>query len=285
MRPRLPLHNDFFLDTRQKGERKVVNPAWKPKDGKNPLRIEIADMNDLELVANFFNHHFIKNNNLRKALGATYEEMEEFSYDRAALGLGNPQSHIVFDGNKLVAVVLRKLYTPEEYYKLFNGELFHKNPKFLNKENYAEDIKARGFSQNASRIAVINEACISQAGKSLPPNVENLRFAIAAGVHPNYTRNGLSQYLTYEAVKTLKYFKCNYSMSIAVADASFEVAKKIGMKPLFCFPYKDYKENGKPVFKDIPEKCCYVMLGKNKDMLRLMEEKTDKQKSIYKSNL
>uniref|UniRef100_A0A914R7K0 Uncharacterized protein n=1 Tax=Panagrolaimus davidi TaxID=227884 RepID=A0A914R7K0_9BILA len=141
MKTRLSLHEGFFLDTRQKGEREVVNPAWKPKDGKNPLRIEIADKKDLALVANFYNHHFTSNNNLRKALGATYEDMEEFSYDRAELAVKKPRSYLVFDENKFVAACLRTYYTKDEYFKIFNEELFHKNPKFLIKDDYAEGNK------------------------------------------------------------------------------------------------------------------------------------------------
>uniref|UniRef100_A0AC35GKG6 Uncharacterized protein n=1 Tax=Panagrolaimus sp. PS1159 TaxID=55785 RepID=A0AC35GKG6_9BILA len=141
MRPRLLLHDGFFLDTRKSGEREVINPGWKPKDGKNLLRIEIADKKDLVLVANFFNHHFSSNNNLRKALEATYEDMEKFSYDRAALAVKKPRSYLVFDGKKLVAAALRTFYTPEEYFKIFNGELFYKSPKFLIKDDYAEGKK------------------------------------------------------------------------------------------------------------------------------------------------
>jgi hypothetical protein len=282
MRPRLLLYDGFFLDTRQKGEREVVNPAWKPKDGKNPLRIEIADKNDLDLLSNFFNHHFIEHNNLRKALGATYEEMEEFCYDRAVLALKRPLSYLVFDENKLVAAVLRTYYTPDEYYKLFNGELFHENPKFLIKDDYAEEIKSRGYSLNANRLAVLNDVCISQIGKFLPPDVENLGFGIAAGVHPDYMRNGLTQYLVYEAVKKSKEFKCNYGVGLAVADAAFKAGLKTFIEPLFCIHYKDFKENGKPVFSDdIPDKCCYALLARNADMLQMIEE----AKKQYKSNL
>uniref|UniRef100_A0A914P4K1 N-acetyltransferase domain-containing protein n=1 Tax=Panagrolaimus davidi TaxID=227884 RepID=A0A914P4K1_9BILA len=227
MRRRLLLHDGFFLNTRKSGERKVVNPAWKPKDGKNPLRIEIAEKKDLELVANFFNHHFTSNNNLRKALGATYEDMEEFSYDRAELAVKKPRSYLVFDGNKLVAASLRTYYTKDEYFKIFNGELFHQNPKFLIKDDYAEDIRSKGYGLNASRIAVLNEACISQIGKFLPSDVENLDFEIATGVHPDYTRNGLTQYLIHEGTKSCKDFKCNYRFGIAVAEAAYEATKKV----------------------------------------------------------
>uniref|UniRef100_A0A914Q0C3 Uncharacterized protein n=1 Tax=Panagrolaimus davidi TaxID=227884 RepID=A0A914Q0C3_9BILA len=240
MKSRLSLHDGFFLDTRKSGERKVVNPAWKPKDGKNPLRIEIADKNDLVLVANFFNHHFTSNNNLRKALGATYEDMEEFSYDRAELAVKKPLSLLVFDGNKLVAASLRTYYTKDEYFEIFNGELFHKNPKFLINDDYAEDIRSKGYSLNASRIAVLNEACISQIGKFLPSDVENLDFGIATG---------------------------------------------IGMKSLFSFQYKDFKENGKPEFNNIPDKCCHAMLVKPEEMLQMNEEKFNKKQLIYKSSL
>uniref|UniRef100_A0AC35FTM6 N-acetyltransferase domain-containing protein n=1 Tax=Panagrolaimus sp. PS1159 TaxID=55785 RepID=A0AC35FTM6_9BILA len=285
MLPRVSLHDGFFLDTRQKGERKIVNSGWIPKDGKNPLRIEIADKNDLVLVANFFNHHFIKNNNLRKILGATYEDMEQFSYDRAALALKKPQSYLVFDKNKLVAAVLRTFYTRDEFCKIFNGELSHTNPSFLIKDDYAEDIRAKGYSLNASRIAVLNEACFSQIGKFLPPDVGILEFGIAVGVHPNYMRNGLNQYLIYESLKSSIDLKCNYRVGIAVSTAGYEVAKKTGMKELFCLPYKDFKENGIPIFGDIPDKCCYVVLGKNDDMLRILKNETTGKYSFSKSHL
>uniref|UniRef100_A0A914P9U9 Uncharacterized protein n=1 Tax=Panagrolaimus davidi TaxID=227884 RepID=A0A914P9U9_9BILA len=107
--------------------------------------------------------------------------MEQFSYDRAALALRKPQSYLVFDNNKLVAAVLRTFYTRDEFFKIFNGELSHTNPSFLIKDDYAEDIKAKGYSLNASRIAVINEGCFSQIGKFLPPDVEILEFGIAVG--------------------------------------------------------------------------------------------------------
>uniref|UniRef100_A0A914PA08 Uncharacterized protein n=1 Tax=Panagrolaimus davidi TaxID=227884 RepID=A0A914PA08_9BILA len=171
------------------GNRKIVNPNFKSKNGKHSLRIEIIEPTDLELIANFFNDHYVKNGNLWKSIKITPEECKQMSYDTVKIAIQKPISFAVFDGKKLVAIQLNRLHFPEEFEQLFNGELHHKNPTFIIKDDYSNEIQNGPYNNlNANRIYTFVESSLKQVGKFLPKTTKPLGYFKVTAVLPEYSK-------------------------------------------------------------------------------------------------
>uniref|UniRef100_A0AC34F3J9 Uncharacterized protein n=1 Tax=Panagrolaimus sp. ES5 TaxID=591445 RepID=A0AC34F3J9_9BILA len=183
---RLPLSGNYFIDTRKRGERNILNPEWKPKNGKRPLRIEFIDSNDIALVGNFYNHHFNKHGNICQSRNMKDEETEKFKFDTLKNVLTKPLSFAAFEGDKIVALKLNRIHFSYEFERIFGGKIFETNPKFDIKSDYAVDILNGPYSLNANRVKVILDEALRQTGKFLPKNITNLGVLKSTGIHPEY---------------------------------------------------------------------------------------------------
>uniref|UniRef100_A0A914P484 N-acetyltransferase domain-containing protein n=1 Tax=Panagrolaimus davidi TaxID=227884 RepID=A0A914P484_9BILA len=95
-------------------------------------------------------------------------------------------------------------------------------------------------------------------------------FNIAIAVHPNYMGTGIAQYLVAQTWFIFaKACKWDYGLIRVVAAKSYHMAKKLGLKELYFFPYANYKEHGKPVFEPMYDNAegIHMMLGKADDIL------------------
>uniref|UniRef100_A0A914ZFC1 N-acetyltransferase domain-containing protein n=1 Tax=Panagrolaimus superbus TaxID=310955 RepID=A0A914ZFC1_9BILA len=222
--------------------KKIVNPNWIPKNGKISLRIEIIDPSDLELITYFYNDHYVNHGNLWKSIKITSKECHPLSFDIVSLAIEKPVSLAAFDGNQLVAVQLNRVQSPDEFSKLFDGQLHHENPKLVIKDDYAKDIKNGPYNLQANRIYVILQETLKQAGKFLPKTTKNLGYFKAASVHPDYQKFGLGSYLGIESLKLFHVHHCEYIMGFTSVDATYKFSKKLGMKECFELPYSKYKK-------------------------------------------
>uniref|UniRef100_A0A914Y6Y2 Ribosomal protein L5 n=1 Tax=Panagrolaimus superbus TaxID=310955 RepID=A0A914Y6Y2_9BILA len=136
--PRLSVHNGFLLDSRPEGDRKVINPAWKPKSGKNLLRIELIDRKDFGLIGQFFVYQFIKHSNFCRHLQMKYEDLEPFFFELLDNIIDKPLSFAAFDEDKLVGIKLNNFHTADEFPELFPEGLYERNPKYEIKKDYGD---------------------------------------------------------------------------------------------------------------------------------------------------
>ena len=77
--PNKPIYDDYFYDTRPRGARKVLNPNWATENGTPPVRLEIIDEKDIELIGKFYNCHFVNHNNVWKFLSKFFASKHFFS--------------------------------------------------------------------------------------------------------------------------------------------------------------------------------------------------------------
>uniref|UniRef100_A0A914P489 Uncharacterized protein n=1 Tax=Panagrolaimus davidi TaxID=227884 RepID=A0A914P489_9BILA len=179
-KPNLPISGDFMIDTRLKGERVVINPDWKSKNGKHLIRVEIIDEKDLDLIGNFYNY-----NNYLNLINVKPEETEKFAFDAVKKCLFQPLSFAAFDGEKLVGIQLNRFHIPSEFPQIFDG-FNENNPKFIIKEDYSNEIQNAPYTFEANKIYVNLEECFRQTGKFLPKEIKNLGVIKSIGIHPNY---------------------------------------------------------------------------------------------------
>uniref|UniRef100_A0A914YJ96 Uncharacterized protein n=1 Tax=Panagrolaimus superbus TaxID=310955 RepID=A0A914YJ96_9BILA len=272
------IQNGIYLDTRKIGERKVINPKWTLKNGNGSLRIEKIDEKDFDLIAKFYNYQFVQSGNIWKAIDAKYEDTEGLILNALSIPIKQPLSYAAFDKNELVGICLNRLHKKDEISKLFGGKLYDSNAKLCIKKDYAEDISNGPYNHNGNRIHVLLNECLTQTGKFLPKDIQNLGYIKVTVIKEEYMRNGLFQYLFIESIKSFKENDCKYFIVFCSATASAKMCKKMGMWSAFCFPYSKFKENGIPVFQNLDDGAdgVHLMMGKVDVAMKILEESRKK---------
>jgi hypothetical protein len=245
--------NGIFLDNRMPGDREIINPAYSSKAGGS-FRIEKIDSKDFELFGAFYNYLFVKTNSMWGSLNTTYEDTEKLAYDALSIGLKKNATCAAFDNvtNELVGFIINRVHTADELSEMFDGRVSLKNPKFEYKSDYSEEFANGPYNNTkANKIHVLLNECLKQTGQFLPSDVTNLGYMKAAGIMPNYNGFGLLSYMFYQTFIDFKKYNCNYCITYCLAEASYHITKKIGMKEIFCFPYSEFKIDGKQVFPSV----------------------------------
>jgi hypothetical protein len=270
--PRLPVHNGFLLDTREKGERKVINSEWISKTGKNPIRIEMIDRKDFDLIGQFFTWHFAKHSNICRCLKMSYKDLEPFCLELLDSFIDKPLSFAAFDEEKLVAIKLNNTHTAEEFPEMYSEGLYHPNPKYEIKNDYSEIIKSSPYNLKCNHIYGIYMDVVKNTGKFLPNNCKKIGVLEATGIHEKYMGCGLIHYLYALSVKKFAEENCDNFASYCVAAATYESGKKIGMKHFIGLPYDAVKVDGKfPLFDMYDGATTFrAMLGNVKDSLKIV---------------
>ncbi|KAE9547768.1 hypothetical protein FO519_009024 [Halicephalobus sp. NKZ332] len=110
---------EFIIDKR-KGEREIVLSDWKMKKSGRSVRVEKADIKDLETIASQICEGFVNTNSLFIKLGATVEEIIPMFRERTRSILNQKLSLIAFDEkNRLVGMLGCRMDGIEEIEKFF----------------------------------------------------------------------------------------------------------------------------------------------------------------------
>uniref|UniRef100_A0AC35GMT9 Uncharacterized protein n=1 Tax=Panagrolaimus sp. PS1159 TaxID=55785 RepID=A0AC35GMT9_9BILA len=244
--------NGIFLDKRMPGDREIINPAYSSKAGGS-FRIEKIDSKDFEFFGAFYNYLFVKTNSMWGSLNATYEDTEKMAYDALSIVVRKDATCAAFDNatNELIGFEINRVHTADELSEMFDGRVSLKNPKFEHKSDYSEEIANGPYNTKANKIYVLLNECLKQTGQFLPSDVTNIGYMKASGIMPAYNGYGLLSYMFYQSFIDFEKYNCNYYIAYCLADASYQIAKKIGMKEVFCFPYSEYKIDGQQVFPSV----------------------------------
>uniref|UniRef100_A0AC35F4K2 Uncharacterized protein n=2 Tax=Panagrolaimus sp. PS1159 TaxID=55785 RepID=A0AC35F4K2_9BILA len=186
--PRLQVHNGFLLDTRPKGERKVIKSAWKPKSGKNPLRIEVIDRKDFGLIGQFFVYQFITHSNFCRHLKMKYADLEPFFFELLNNIIDKPVSFAAFDEEKLVGIKLNNYHTADEFPELYPEGLYETNPKYEIKKDYADIIKSSPFSMKGNYLYGTYMDLIKNTGKFFPSDCKKVGILEGTAIHEKYMK-------------------------------------------------------------------------------------------------
>uniref|UniRef100_A0A914ZBS8 Uncharacterized protein n=1 Tax=Panagrolaimus superbus TaxID=310955 RepID=A0A914ZBS8_9BILA len=137
---RLPVHDGFLMDTRAKGEREILDPAWKPKVGgyTKSLRIEIIDRKDYAFIGQYLTWHFAKYCNIFECQQMTYDEAAPFFFNLLHPAIDKPFSFAAFEGDKLVGIRINTFHTADEFPEMYPRGLQVDNPKFIIEKDYGQ---------------------------------------------------------------------------------------------------------------------------------------------------
>uniref|UniRef100_A0AC35FQC1 Uncharacterized protein n=1 Tax=Panagrolaimus sp. PS1159 TaxID=55785 RepID=A0AC35FQC1_9BILA len=98
-------------------------------------------------------------------------------------------SIIIKDGEKIVGTGFGNVHNRKDFDRIFRGQLFHENPKFIIKDDYSEDIKNGPYkSLNLNRAVILLNELEWQIGKFLPKNTERIGCSELISIDPNYMR-------------------------------------------------------------------------------------------------
>ncbi|KAE9549033.1 hypothetical protein FO519_007747 [Halicephalobus sp. NKZ332] len=126
----------FIIDER-KGEREVVLSNWRTKKSGRSLRIEKADLEDLEIIASQTCQGYINANSLFIKMGATMEEMLPMFRKRTRNIINQRLSLIAFDEkDRLVGMIGSEVIERVEEIKKAFGP--RGQPVLEIKEDYAQ---------------------------------------------------------------------------------------------------------------------------------------------------
>ena len=147
------------------------------------------------------------------------------SFDAILPAFKHRCSLAVFDDEKLVALNLNRLHTPNEFSSIF-GDC---NTNSEIKDDYAEDIHNGPYNLNSNRINVFLQECLKQTGQFFPEDIKNIGYLKAIAIHPNYQRSGISQVLMTETFKRYQKFDCNYTLAYALVNQSYKIAIRVSL--------------------------------------------------------
>uniref|UniRef100_A0A914YU17 N-acetyltransferase domain-containing protein n=1 Tax=Panagrolaimus superbus TaxID=310955 RepID=A0A914YU17_9BILA len=246
----LPLSGTFVLDYRR--DRQIIEDGYIPKGANFSIRFELLDENDYEFMTQYVTEHFVKESNVCRHLQLKGDELIELIQQQVIQWISCKNSVLVKHDEKIIGTALGSLHTREEFNDLFRGELFHDNPKFVIKKDYAEDIRNGPFkSHNLNRLGVLLEELMWQTGKFLPKDIQKLAMHELAAIHPKYSRYGLATKGAETLQKIMVKQGCTHEVGYSVALGTYKMSKKFGHHTLYSLPYDQFLENGKPVFHNL----------------------------------
>uniref|UniRef100_A0AC34FHR9 Uncharacterized protein n=1 Tax=Panagrolaimus sp. ES5 TaxID=591445 RepID=A0AC34FHR9_9BILA len=263
----LPLSGTFIFDHRT--DRKLIDESI-PKNADFKCRTELLDQNDIEFIKQFVIEHFVKESNIMRHLRIKDEELIELIHPLVDRWIKCENSIVIKHKKKIIGTAFGSLHTSEEFEELYRGQLFHENPQFVNKDDYAEDIKNGPFkSLNNSRVAVLLNELEWQTGKFLPKGIQ--KFGELTVIHPNYYRFGFATSTAAVLPKIMFSQGCTHDGGDCVAMGTYRMSKRFYSETLFSMPYDRYFENGKPVFQKMYDEATaahFVFFDYAKNKLR-----------------
>uniref|UniRef100_A0A7E4ZWZ1 N-acetyltransferase domain-containing protein n=1 Tax=Panagrellus redivivus TaxID=6233 RepID=A0A7E4ZWZ1_PANRE len=232
--------------------RPIVRKGWASPVSGTIVDFVKAEARDAELVTQFWLEGFRESSNVCVHLGLTYDELHEMLSNWVTEMLDTGDVILGFDGTKLACLQLMRYHYEHEYEELFAGELpGHPNPKFIIKDDYAQDITSYPLPRNSARLACFLDDLVRQTGKFLPADVKSYCVFEATYVHKTYQKDRMGSVLINLAVEATLRRNVIHGVGYCVAMGTRKIALAQQWTPLFDALYKDYKDNGKPVFYDM----------------------------------
>uniref|UniRef100_A0A7E4ZTE5 N-acetyltransferase domain-containing protein n=1 Tax=Panagrellus redivivus TaxID=6233 RepID=A0A7E4ZTE5_PANRE len=239
-------------------DREVFKRNWKSPTGKT-INFVLAHPKDFDMLSQFWAEEFIRTNNMCRHLGITYPDFESMASATIDKVFKQGDALMAFWGDRLVSTFLLLYHDASEFPELFGDELpGNPNPVLRIKDDYADDIASMPFTPKVNRCAALLTTVQSQTGKFLPSGVEKLGIFEAIVVHPELQKDGIGAAITNAGEKIIEKRGVTNLIAIGVANYSTRITHKIGFETLFKFYFKDFKENGKPVFYDLFDGSEYV---------------------------
>uniref|UniRef100_A0A914YYR1 Uncharacterized protein n=1 Tax=Panagrolaimus superbus TaxID=310955 RepID=A0A914YYR1_9BILA len=246
----VPRSGGYMIDNRR--DRKIIEDEYKPKKANCKLRFELMDENDIEFMIQIATEHFVRESNLMRHLQIKCEELIERWAPLIAKYILSETSVIIKDGDKIVGTGFGNVHDRKDFDRIFRGQLFHDNPKFVIKDDYAEDINNGPYkSRNFNRVVVLFDELEWQTGKFLPKNTEKIGCSELISVDPNYMRLNLASKIALVNRELFQSKGCTHEHAIPVATGTWKAGQKLGHRTLFSLPYNQFLDNGKPVFENL----------------------------------
>uniref|UniRef100_A0AC34GRB6 Uncharacterized protein n=1 Tax=Panagrolaimus sp. ES5 TaxID=591445 RepID=A0AC34GRB6_9BILA len=263
----LPRSGTFIYDHRT--DRKLIDESI-PKNADFKCRTELLDQNDIEFIKQFVIEHFVKESNIMRHLRIKGEELIELIHPLVDRWIKCENSIVIKHNKKIIGTAFGSLHTSEEFEELYRGQLFHENPQFVIKDDYAEDIKNGPFkSLNNNRVAVLLNELEWQTGKFLPKGIQKFGLHELTAIDPNYYRFGFATSSAAVLQKIMFNQGCTHDGGYCVAMGTYRMSKRFDSETLFSMPYDRYLENGKPVFENMYDEATaahfvFIDYAKNK---------------------
>uniref|UniRef100_A0A914YRK0 Uncharacterized protein n=1 Tax=Panagrolaimus superbus TaxID=310955 RepID=A0A914YRK0_9BILA len=267
----LPRSGTFVFDHRT--DRKLIDESI-PKNADFECRTELLDQNDIEFMTQFVTEHFVKESNIMRHLHIKGEELIELIHPLVDRWIKCENSIIIKHNKKIIGTAFGSLHKSEEFEELYRGQLFHENPQFVIKDDYAEGIvqnhvtKKLSFfdplppfvityikngpfkSLNNNRVAVLLNEMEWQTGKFLPKGIKTFGLHELTAINPKYYRFGFATSSAAVLQKIMFDQGCTHDGGYCVATGTYKMSKKFNSSTVFSMPYNRYLENGKPVFEN-----------------------------------
>uniref|UniRef100_A0A7E4VMH1 N-acetyltransferase domain-containing protein n=1 Tax=Panagrellus redivivus TaxID=6233 RepID=A0A7E4VMH1_PANRE len=243
--------NGYYYDTNPLS-RAILRPKWVSPTSGRVIDFVQGELRDANLLTEFWLKGFRDTSNVVRHLGLTYPDMHDLLAPWVHEMLETGDIICGFDGTRLAGLQLMRYHHENEFEELFAGELpGHPNPKFNVKEDYAKDIAAYDLPHNSARLACFLDDLVQQTGKFLPAETESYAVFEATYVHKDYQKDRMGTALVDIAVEACLRRKMYHSVGYCVATGTRRIGMANGWSSMFEAYYKDYKENGKPVFYDL----------------------------------
>uniref|UniRef100_A0A7E4W290 N-acetyltransferase domain-containing protein n=1 Tax=Panagrellus redivivus TaxID=6233 RepID=A0A7E4W290_PANRE len=225
-----------------------------PSKTGRKLDYVIAAPKDRDLIATFSCENFPALNSCCAHTKMTYEEFECMAAPGTDLMLEKGVIFCAYDGDKLVGALYNSFNYEDKFEQMFHGEMpGMKNPKFIVKDDYAEDVKKYPFAPSMNYYMTLMDIVQPQTGKFLPAGIKAFGILELGIVHKDYQQDGIFPVFFDLAEKAFKEKGIHHVGGYCVATGTRRVLTRGGYKSLYTIPYTDFKVNGKPVYSNLKD--------------------------------